>query len=176
MGLGGGRESELRGVRLADTDQAGAPVPPDNFAVVRLWHVTQGTATIRGGHAGVSGADVLEQEGHAGKGSARIDGCAAGAVASHLKHRRDHRIEVGVRALDRVNYRVHQFQRADLAVLDQLTEADRIRREFRNIRAHSNHGSQHFRAIVAGLGRAWLCKHLRHKLFSIPLSLVLISE
>jgi hypothetical protein len=69
-------------------------------------------------HPTVGGYQVLQQEGHARKGSRGH--FAGGRGARLFIHRRDHRVKGGIQTLDPLDGRVHELDRLDLPPPHQL--------------------------------------------------------
>ncbi len=96
--LGDALGAELRGVGLAEDDEAGVEEALRDQCVPVGDVVGQGTAAVRGREAGVLLAQVLDQEGHAGEGTLQV-GVGGTGVG-----------DVGQRCHDGVQRRVHLVQ------------------------------------------------------------------
>ena len=129
-GLGGRQDPELRRVGLAQHDEAGALEADDELAVLGRDVVAgEECRALREADARVLGAEVLEEEGHAGEGAGEGGGGDAlleGGAAGEVVHRGHDRVEAGVHPLDARDGRVHQLDGRDLLAAYEIGLGCRI--------------------------------------------------
>ena len=117
-------DSELRGRRLAEDDEAGPLVPLHELAVVIGHAVSEQHAPVRRALALVEKMQVLEEEGDSAKRPVRKPG--VDRAAGLLLHVDDDRIEGRIAIRGPGNRRVEELRGVHFARPDPLGETDRI--------------------------------------------------
>ena len=99
--LGGRRQPHLGRVGLADDDEPGALEAEGELAVVVEHVVGEQRAAVRGDHALIVGAEILQEIRHAGERPVCKPGAQRGPGL--IVHARDDRVDRGVARLDRAS-------------------------------------------------------------------------
>ena len=117
-GFGSRADGQLRRVRFADDDQARPLVPLDQLAVLIRHEILQERGALGKAEPCVLGEEVFQQERRPSKGS--VGERARCHLAGVLVHPGYDCVQGRVQALDALDRRVHELDRLDLALSDQL--------------------------------------------------------
>ena len=122
--LAGDAQAELAGVGLAEDDQPGALVSPDQRAILRRHHIGEEVAAARRRDTAERAVQVLQQERNAAERSVRQAG--RDRLSPVIVELHDDRIDPGIAGFDALDRGLEQLGGRDLPAPHQSREAEAV--------------------------------------------------